>query len=159
MFAAVLSVAVVLVAQSIRRQDALIAWRTSLEDAGSATPWPAWNESWPALPRPRNSGAGDLRGAYAFAALNAERLRSIPCYCGCARIGHRGVLNCFVRGFTAQGQPIWTDHAFTCPECVSIVHEVSLMTSRGMSLRAIRASIDEHHGGLFRTSTSTPLPE
>ena len=158
-FAMVLGVVVVLVVQSIRHHDALIAWRTSLEEEGSATPWPAWNGSWPVLPRPRNAVAGDLRGAYAFAAANPDRLRFIPCYCGCARIGHQGVLSCFVSGFTSQGKPIWTDHAFTCPECVNIVREVSLMTSRGMSLGEIRASIEEHHGGLFRTSTSTPLPK
>ena len=147
------------IALSIRRHDALMTWRAGLEESAPTTPWPAWNPSWPALPRPRNIAVGDLRGPYAFAALNAERLRFIPCYCGCVREGHRSALECFVKGFTPQGAPIWTDHAFSCPLCVNILREVSLMTSRGMSLPATRDAIDEHHRSMFATPTATPLPQ
>ena len=142
---------------SIQRQDALLSWRESLEEGGSV-PWPDWDPKWPLLPRPREATAADLRGSYAFAARNADRLRYIPCYCGCAREGHRSALDCFVKGFTPNGVPVWTDHAFTCPLCVNILREVSLMTSRGLSLPAIREAIDEHHGNVFATGTSTPLP-
>ena len=148
------------IAWSIQRHDALVTWRDSLAEEGTQVSWPAWNPSWPDLPRPpRNVRASDLRGPYAFAALNADRLRFIPCYCGCAREGHRSALECFVSGFTPQGAPIWTDHAFTCPLCVNILREVSLMTSRGMPLRTIRATIDEHHSSPLATSTATPLPQ
>ncbi len=149
---------VVLIAQSVRRRDALISWRASLEQ-GTIVSWPVWDASWPPLPpRPRNALTGDLAGVYAFVARNAERLRFIPCYCGCAREGHDSVQNCFVKGFTPQGGPIWTDHAFTCPLCVSIVRDVSLMSSRGMSLPAIRNAIEEHHGSLASRPTPTPRP-
>ena len=147
---------VLVVGYSIRRQGALISWRSSLED-GSLVSWPEWDPSWPRLQMPRNRVA-DLRGPYAFAARNAETLRYIPCYCGCRREGHESALNCFVKSFTDQGVPIWTDHAFTCPMCVDILREVSLMSSRGMSLPAMRQQIDEHHESMFATSTSTPLP-
>ena len=146
------------VAWSIQRQDALLSWRESLEE-GLAVPWPEWDPKWPLLPRSRATTAADLRGPYAFAALNADRLRFIPCYCGCVREGHRSALECFVSGFTPQGLPIWTDHAFTCPLCVNIVREVALMTSRGMTLPAIRAAIDDHHASMFATATRTPLPQ
>ena len=102
---------------------------------------------------------GDFSGPYPFAALNSETLRFIPCYCGCHRQGHESVSQCFVKGFETDGSPIWTNHAFTCPTCVNIVREVSLMARRGMSVRAIRASIDQHHGGLLSLPTSTPLPQ
>lgn len=151
-------VLILLVAQSIRRQDALISWRNSLEEGSPAASWPEWNPSWPSLTRPRKAISVDLTGPYAFAALNAERLRFIPCYCGCAREGHGSVLNCFVQGFTPQGAPIWTDHAFTCPLCLNIVREVSLMSSRGVALPAMRDSIDEHHRSMFARPTSTPRP-
>ena len=157
--AAVLMLLMVVLGRSIQRHDALIEWRESLE-SGTRVSWPEWNPSWPSLPRPRNPTIiDDLRGPYAFAAINASRLRFIPCYCGCAREGHRSALDCFVKGFTARGDPIWTDHAFTCPLCVSILREVSLMTSRGMELPAVRAAIDEHHRGPWATATSTPLPQ
>lgn len=110
---------VFLVGQSIHRHDRLVSWRQELEADGHVS-WPSWNPSWPVLPRSPFTRAADLRGPYAFAALNADRLRFIPCYCGCARDGHRSVLDCFVSGFTQQGTPIWTDHAFTCPLCVMI---------------------------------------
>lgn len=156
--AALLLSFVAVVVWSIQRRDALVSWRTSLEEQAGGTSWPEWNPSWPSLPTPRNAKADDLRGPYAFAALNAETLRYIPCYCGCVREGHSSVLNCFVSGFSPQGTPLWTDHGFTCPLCVNILREVSLMTSRGMSLPAIRDEIDSHHRSMFATPTSTPLP-
>ena len=155
--AAVLVLFLLVVARSIRRHDALVSWQQGLED-GASEPWPEWDPKWPLLPRPRNATVADLSGPYAFAARNAESLRYIPCFCGCAREGHRSALNCFVSGFSGQGLPIWTDHAFTCPLCLNILREVALMTTRGMSLPAIRAAIDEHHESMLATATSTPLP-
>ena len=102
---------------------------------------------------------GDWQGPYAFAALNSESLRFIPCYCGCRREGHQSVLACYMKGFTPDGVPMWSDHAFTCETCVNIVREVLLMSQQGTSLGAIRASIDEHHGGVLTRSTDTPLPK
>ena len=152
---------VALAVRSAQHRSALVAWRRSLEAGSTPTPWPAWQAAWPPLERPSRTNAimGDLSGPYAFAALNSDSLRFIPCYCGCRREGHESVLNCFVKGFTARGTPIWTDHAFTCQTCVNIVVETSRMLQRGMSLRAIREAIDNHHGGLFSRSTATPLPK
>ena len=149
---------VVLFVWAVRRHDALIVWRTSLGE-GAAT-WPPWNPTWPALPKPARANvfAGDLHGPYAFIAVNRETVPYIPCYCGCRREGHHSVLDCFAKGFTPDGRPIWTDHAYTCQTCVNIVQEVHLMSQRGMSLPAIRRSIDEHHGGLLSTPTDTPFP-
>lgn len=151
-----------LAVRSVQHRSALVAWRGSLEEGSTTGPWPAWQPAWPSLPkRPSRTNVimGDLSGPYAFAALNSESLRSIPCYCGCRREGHESVLNCFVKGFTAGGTPIWTDHAFTCQTCVNILLETSRMSQRGMSLRAIREAIDNLHGGLFSRSTATPLPK
>lgn len=149
-----------LVARSIQHHSALIAWRNSLAEDGAQIAWPSWNVAWPPLPKPpARAVSSGWQGPYAFAALNSESLRHIPCYCGCRREGHRSVLDCYVNGFTPSGMPIWSDHAFTCETCVNIVREVLLMSRRGMTLREIRASIDEHHGGLLTRATDTPLPE
>lgn len=151
---------IVLVAQSIRHQDALVSWRKSLEQGSPAASWPEWNPLWPSLPRPRrNATIGDLTGPYAFAAENAERLRFIPCYCGCVREGHGSVLNCFVKDFTPEGVPIWTDHAFSCPLCVNILREVLLMAKRGTSVHEMRDSIDNYHQSMFSRPTSTTRPQ
>lgn len=158
-FGAAFAVVAVLVVRSIAHHDALIRWRNSLTNGITATPWPEWNAGWPELPPPpARMVASDWRGPYAFAAANSERLRYIPCYCGCRSEGHRNVRDCFIKGFTAEGVPVWSDHAFTCQTCVNILREVLLMTQDGMSLHDIRVLIDEHHGGMFTRSTDTPMP-
>ena len=150
----------VLVVHTAQRHSALVAWRASLGEVGR-TQWPDWRPEWPPLPPPpprRPALARDLRGPYAFAALNPEQLRFIPCYCGCGRHGHQSVLACFVRGFTPAGAPVWTDHAYTCQTCVDIVREVLLMSRRGMPVREIRQAIDQYHAGWFWRPTDTPIP-
>ena len=163
MFAGGLAVLVlVLLVRSVQRHDSLVRWRGSLEQGSPPAVWPEWQSTWPALPKPRariNVIMNDLSGPFAFAALNRETLRYIPCYCGCHSEGHHSVLDCFIKGFTPGGAPIWNDHAFTCQTCVNIVRETARMLQRGMSLRAIRIAIDEHHGGLFSKATITPLPD
>lgn len=153
--------AVVAAAYTTYRHDALLQWRQSLTEGGTPTAWPPWNPTWPPLPKPpaeRITVTGDLSGPYAYAAVNKELLRGIPCYCGCWRIDHRSNLDCYVRSFAADDTPSWTDHSFTCAMCVNITHEVSLLRRQGTSARAIRESIDEHYAGWFRRPTRTPPP-
>lgn len=150
-----------LVARNLRRHDALTEWRQNLEIAAGRPAWPAWSPSWPSLPVParqrRHQLPQDLRGPYAYAALNANVLRHIPCYCGCVREGHRSNLNCFVTSFRSDGTPVWTDHSFTCEMCIHIAREVMLMSSRGMPLQQIREEIDERYRTVGQP-TQTPLP-
>jgi hypothetical protein len=51
-----------------------------------------------------------VRAVYAFAARRPDVLRYVPCFCGCEQSGHRDNEDCFVRGRTADGDPIWDDH-------------------------------------------------
>ena len=153
----------VVAGQAMYRHDALTKWRQSLNEGGRRVEWPQWNPAWPPLPRPTTKFrhrivASDLSGPYAYAALNKDLVSSMPCYCGCRRIAHESNLSCFVRDFTATGMPIWTDHAFTCPICVNIISDVSLLKRLGLSAVAIREAIDEHYGGWFRWPTRTPTP-
>lgn len=153
----------IVVGQSMYRHDALVAWRESLSEGGTHIEWPQWNPAWPPLQRPSRPFrhrivASDLSGPYAYAALNKELVSSMPCYCGCRRIDHKSNLSCFVRDFGADGAPIWTDHAFTCPICVNIISDVAILKQQGLSTRAIRETIDEHYGSWFQRPTRTPMP-
>ena len=153
----------IVVGQAMYRHDALIAWRESLREGGTPLEWPQWNPTWPPLQRPTRASrhrivAADLSGPYAYAALNKDLVSSMPCYCGCRRIDHQSNLSCFVRDFTPNGVPIWTDHAFTCPICVNIISDVSVLKQQGLSTRAIREAIDEHYGSWFQRPTRTPMP-
>ena len=149
---------VVAVARSLRRHDSLTQWRQHLEVSVGRPAWPEWHITWSPLPSPpqRNHQVPqDLRGVYAYAAQHPEVLQHVPCYCGCAREGHRGNLNCFVTGFRSDGTPIWTDHAFSCPMCVHIAREAMLMSLQGLSVDRIRDEIDVHYRDQG-ISTDTP---
>ncbi len=157
---AVVLVFVVVAARNLRQQDVLTQWRRSLEAASGYPAWPEWSSSWPALPVPRQRRhqlPQDLHGVYAYAATHREILQYIPCYCACVGEGHGSNWNCFVKGFRADGTPIWTDHSFNCEMCVHIAREAMLMSSQGMSVSTIRAAIDERYGHGHRP-TNTPLP-
>ena len=156
---ALMIVAFVIVAiGNMRRHDALTRWRSSLESASGNPSWPEWSTAWPALPEPRarrHRPPLDLRGVYAYAAIHADLLAQIPCFCGCAAQGHRSVLSCFVSGFRGDGTPIWTDHSFDCEMCVHIAREVMLMDSQGLPVEQIQTAIDRQYS---RGHVRTPTP-
>lgn len=156
---ACVSLFVGLVVRLVREHDALIQWRQTLNAHGAGPRWPVWDNSWPALRDPRRvRGAGlrDLRGPYAYAAVNPEILKQIPCYCGCARLGHRSNLDCYIRGRTTDGKPIWDDHTFTCPMCADITREVALMLQSGSPIAAAKQAIETVYGARYGTGTATP---
>src|SRR5262249_40269216 len=75
----------------------------------------AWDPAWPPLP-----GVGKpaqpiekVRAMYAFAARHPEVLQYAPCYCGCERLGHNSVRDCFIKGRDANGKPEWDGMGFT----------------------------------------------
>lgn len=79
-------------------------------------PLTAWDYSWETLP-----GTGEavrpfdqVREAYAFAARHPEVTNNLPCFCGCsARLKHKGLTDCFVKGWTSDRHPIWDSMGFT----------------------------------------------
>jgi len=95
-------------AQSAQGAPAAAAAEQELKDT-------AWDPSWPPLP-----GVGkpalpikQVRAMYAFAARHPEVLQYAPCYCGCERIGHNCVRDCFIKGRDANGKPQWDGMGFT----------------------------------------------
>lgn len=146
----------------VRRKEALVQWRRSLDPPGERVAWPAWDPAWPALPSVRRSGRTipiDVAGPAAFAVRHADVMRHMPCYCGSCPTTHQSNLNCYVAGFRPDGSPIWTDHAATCPICVNITREVMLMVRRGWALPQIRDTLDrEYTRAGYHPSTHTPQP-
>lgn len=55
----------------------------------------------------------DIRRLYLFAVERGDELRYIPCTCGCARFGHGGNRDCYIKAFHPDGSLTFTSHAAT----------------------------------------------
>jgi hypothetical protein len=53
----------------------------------------------------------EIQQAYRFALANRDVLEKIPCYCGCASIGHMSNYMCYVRSGSTNGPVIFDYHA------------------------------------------------
>lgn len=94
-----------------------------------------------ALPKPIQNAPATVRTAYQFAVANPDALANVPCYCGCGVIGHKSNLACYIKEFSADGKPIFDDHALGCSICVDIAADVMKMTAEGKSATEIRRQI------------------
>jgi hypothetical protein len=82
---------------------------------------------------PRTPGAAE---AYAAARAAAGTLDGVYCHCDCSKhAGHRSLLTCFE-----------TDHGAYCDICMGEAMLASQLSSRGTSLKEIRAAIDAQFG-------------
>ena len=79
--------------------------------------------------------------AYWFAYRHPEVLRSIPCYCGCARQGHKSNLSCFVAENPKKGR--FDTHGLICPMCVQIALGAEILYQKGTPLSEIRNHVDQ----------------
>ena len=98
-----------------------------------------------------------VRDAYSWAALHEHILRFIPCYCGCGANGHKNNYDCFVSSQAANGWITMDLHGLNCGTCVSITLETAAMTTKGLTVRQMRAAIDARWSATG-PSTPTPLP-
>lgn len=109
-----------------------------------STPDTKWDERWTPLAvtgfpaRPLEA----IKRAYAFAARRPDILRSMPCYCGCKRLGHESNEACYVKSRSSTGQPRWTDHAITCGICIDITLDAAVMTADQKPIDTIRRAIE-----------------
>jgi hypothetical protein len=102
---------------------------------------------------------GRTEEAYAYAAAHPEILQWIPCYCGCAGMGHRSNLDCFFKPTNGDlTGPQFEEHASGCQVCVDEALMAKQLAGQGQSLRAIRSAIDQAFGGGGAPGTSTELP-
>lgn len=94
--------------------------------------------------------APEIVHAYEFTADHAEHAARIPCYCGCAELGHRHLLDCFVK---PDGG--WEPHATYCGVCRDEASDLEAMLAAGESIENIRVQIDQRYGRLGKP-TDTP---
>jgi hypothetical protein len=96
-----------------------------------------------ALPEP-------VAARYRFAEANRALMERIPCYCGCASLGHRSLYDCFL---TPDGA--YEAHGAGCGICQAEAVDVERLLGEGMSVAEIRAAIDATYGSAG-PSTKTP---
>ena len=155
--------------RSVKRRQLLVAATAALvtsctqsvATAPSPTAYPAELAAnpakgvWPSAYR--NAGQA-VRTAYQFAAANYETLSYIPCFCGCGlSAGHLNNYDCFVKAAMADGWVLLDPHGLNCGTCVAITLEVIAMRDRGLSVKAMRAAIDDRWAATG-LSTRTPYP-
>ena len=99
----------------------------------------------------------NVQAAYQYALDNPELLRHIPCYCGCGRIGHKNVDNCFVKEFKDDGQVVFDEHGSNCGICYSIVLDGKSLSEQGKTIQEIREYIDNKYSD-YGQGTETPMP-
>ncbi len=65
-----------------------------------------------ALPAFVRNGPSPVKEAYRFALANPEMLATIPCHCGCGRVGHTSNLACYIDGVASDGSIVFDQHGF-----------------------------------------------
>ncbi len=90
---------------------------------------------------------------YRWAAAHADLLRFIPCYCGCATMGHDSNAACYLRGLRPDGKIWYERHGARCGGCLVVTREVMALHRRGTPAREIRRMVEIRHA---REGPSTP---
>lgn len=94
------------------------------------------------MPAAVQQSARDIREAYQFSVANPELADAIPCYCGCAGMGHTSSYDCYVAGVDAAGATLFDEHAQTCSICVDITLDTMRMLDEGKPTADIFARIE-----------------
>ena len=113
--------------------------------------------AWSERPSYVREASATTAAAYAFAMVHPEVLDWMPCYCGCAAMGHGSNADCFFKRHDASGFA-FEEHASVCDVCVKTALTAKAMFGRGSSLLEIRNAIDQSFGGSGAPGTVTPMP-
>jgi hypothetical protein len=99
----------------------------------------------------------EVKLAYEYALSNPQALTKIPCYCGCYRLGHQSVENCFVKEFKKDGEAVFEKHGAYCGMCYSIVLDAKKLLEQGKDISEVRQYIDNKYSKYGGQPTNTPL--
>ena len=89
-----------------------------------------------------NTVSAQVAGHYHFASAHRSMYETVPCFCGCdAMLGHRSLLDCFVRADGAG----WDAHASGCAVCIDESQMVQRMLGRGVPPESIPGVIIDRY--------------
>ncbi len=114
--------------------------------------------AWTARPAYVNGGAMVME-AYRYALERPDVIQWLPCYCGCASMGHRSNLDCFFRSRMTGGAVAFEEHASYCDVCVQTALLAKKRLVEGRTLPEIRAEVDATFGGRGVPGTDTAVPQ
>ena len=103
------------------------------------------------------SAAPDVQTAYQFAVSNPHALETVPCYCGCGKMGHKSNLDCYVKAVDSVGNVTFDSHAAYCGICANITNDVIRLQKEGKLPHEIRAYVDAQYSS-YGPSTDTVQP-
>lgn len=103
------------------------------------------------------NASAEVQTAYQYALTNPEALETVPCYCGCSRMGHQSNLACYVQPTSTDEAVVFDNHAAFCGVCIDITLDVKRMTEEGKSPKEIRAYVDVTYSS-FGPPTDTKMP-
>jgi hypothetical protein len=128
-----------------------------MDDGFGGAMTPVDRAAWNTRPDFVSLASRNTQIAYAFAVEHPDVLQWLPCYCGCAGMGHRSNLDCFVQRHDASGVA-FEEHASACDVCVKTATMAKVMRANGSSLLEIRQAVDRTFGGNGAPGTDTPMP-
>lgn len=94
------------------------------------------------MPKEVQQSGRRLQEAYQFAVANREIADEIPCYCGCAGMGHTSSYDCYVAGVDENGVIQFDPHAQYCSICLDITHDTMRLMDEGKSTADIYTQIE-----------------
>ncbi|MEK3916000.1 PCYCGC motif-containing (lipo)protein [Paenibacillus sp. FSL H7-0331] len=111
------------------------------------------------LPKFLNNQPEQTQKIYQIAALSIDKLKWIPCYCGCGdEAGHKSNMNCFIKEVKTDGSVVWDDHGTRCGVCMEIALTTAQLSKDGKSVKEIRDYIDTRYNKGYAKPTDTPMP-
>jgi hypothetical protein len=106
-------------------------------------------EDWDAFKFPKFVFSNDpVETGYRIAVKEPEMLRKIPCYCFCDAMGHKSLLDCFVKDGKAGGK--YDDHAVSCNICYGQAMLALLWKNAGASDEEIIKGMERKFEGLLK---------
>ena len=106
-------------------------------------------EDWDAFRFPKYAFSNDpVETGYRIAVKEPEMLRKIPCYCFCDAMGHKSLLDCFVKEGKVGGE--YDDHAVACNICYGQAMLAFLWKNAGASDEEILKGMERKFAGLLK---------